>query len=70
MAKGSSSCRRILGRACAGLLMVLGLAAAARAAEPTRCSAQDIKGKGPCAQVLGFAWDGNKCGSVSGCSCV
>jgi hypothetical protein len=70
MTKGNSGWCRILGPVCAGLLMALGLAAAAQAAEPARCSAQDIKGEGACTLVLGYAWNGRQCGTVSGCSCV
>jgi hypothetical protein len=32
--------------------------------------AQDARGEGPCAAFLGYAWIGNGCAGISGCSCV
>ena len=33
------------------------------------CRAQDARGVGPCARFFGYAWDGQACVGVSGCSC-
>jgi hypothetical protein len=34
-----------------------------------RCAPQDATGVGPCRAVLGWFWDGEACGAVSGCEC-
>ncbi|AKF11564.1 hypothetical protein [Sandaracinus amylolyticus] len=34
------------------------------------CEAQDARGTGDCDAVLGWAWNGTACRSVSGCECV
>lgn len=34
------------------------------------CAPQDIKGEGMCKKQLGFAWNGQYCDSITGCSCV
>lgn len=36
----------------------------------SECPPQDARGEGPCALVLGVAWDGDSCESLSGCNCV
>jgi hypothetical protein len=33
------------------------------------CRPMDVRGVGPCAQVLGVYWDGARCTTLSGCSC-
>jgi hypothetical protein len=33
------------------------------------CEKQDAVGEGACDMMLGYAWDGNSCQSLSGCSC-
>ena len=33
------------------------------------CAADDAQGVGMCDMFFGFAWDGNACVGVSGCSC-
>jgi hypothetical protein len=37
---------------------------------PVDCTAQDARGEGACDLVLGVAWLGSYCGTLSGCSCV
>lgn len=34
------------------------------------CRAEDARGEGPCDQVLGWRWDGERCEELSGCNCV
>lgn len=34
------------------------------------CAAQDARGQGACAAVVGVIWDGEACRSISGCSCA
>jgi hypothetical protein len=70
MTKGRTSWCSNLGRGFAGLILMLGLAVAAQTEPAARCSAQDARGKGQCERVLGYAWDGRQCVSLSGCSCV
>lgn len=33
------------------------------------CAAQDARGQGACAAVIGVVWDGDSCTTISGCSC-
>jgi hypothetical protein len=37
---------------------------------PVGCAPLDARGEGPCARLLGYAWDGVACVALSGCSCV
>lgn len=39
------------------------------AASPRTCAAIDALGAGACDYVLGFAWNGTRCVTVSGCTC-
>lgn len=34
------------------------------------CEPMDAQGEGPCAAIVGVKWDGDRCVSMSGCSCV
>lgn len=34
------------------------------------CAKMDAKGQGPCAAIVGYAWDGKACVAFSGCSCA
>lgn len=36
---------------------------------PSACGPMDAQGSGPCAMILGYAWNGSRCVSLSGCSC-
>jgi hypothetical protein len=36
---------------------------------PSSCRAQDARGVGPCDRFFGYAWDGQACVGISGCSC-
>jgi hypothetical protein len=36
---------------------------------PTSCGPMDARGEGSCEMVLGTAWDGKTCVTLSGCSC-
>lgn len=38
--------------------------------DPVSCEAQDIRAEGPCAAILGVAWNGEACVALSGCSCA
>jgi len=37
---------------------------------PPMCAAQDARGDGPCAAIIGVVWDGTACTVIGGCSCV
>ncbi len=36
---------------------------------PDACNAMDARGVGPCEEVLGVAWNGSACVTLSGCRC-
>lgn len=44
--------------------------AAHRGCGPEACVAQDARGEGDCRLLLGYAWNGNRCLAIGGCSCV
>ena len=37
---------------------------------PDACAAMDARGVGPCEEVLGVAWNGSSCVTLSGCRCA
>ena len=42
----------------------------AASCEPVSCEAMDATGEGLCGAFFGYAWDGEACAPVNGCSCV
>ncbi len=58
--------RRLLG-ACT-LALVLGFTTTGGACG--ECPAMDGAGEGPCDAFFGYAWTGDECSGVSGCSCI
>jgi hypothetical protein len=38
--------------------------------ESSPCPPQDARGDGPCAAILGVAWNGERCESIGGCTCI
>ena len=45
-------------------------AAATASSDAASCAPDDARGDGPCERVVGFVWDGHKCGYTSGCVCI
>jgi hypothetical protein len=37
---------------------------------PLGCAPQNVRGRGSCAFIMGYAWDGASCNSLTGCECV
>ncbi len=50
------------------LALALGLALASTGCG--ECPAMDVAGEGECDAFFGYAWTGDACVGVSGCSCV
>jgi hypothetical protein len=57
------------GEDCDRLFPSLGHCRIAYQSCPPTCVPMDARGVGPCDAVLGYAWNGSRCVSISGCEC-
>lgn len=67
------SCEPLVGCSCSGPdceELFGSQAACEKSFRKCRCRAQDARGEGLCALLLGYRWNGESCEAVSGCSCV
>lgn len=61
---------RIYCNACIAASMGIDVDPEGDCSPPGDCDAYDVRGEGLCRLILGYAWDGEACGAISGCSCA